>query len=574
MLGAGSLLILAMAWLAVSGILAYRQLQAARTDEQALRADISTGHLAAATVDARALRRHADAARDWAGGPVWAVAAATPGAGPVHSAHDIVRTVAALADTAVPSLIDARTDTIAGALRRPNGSIDTVRLTRAGVELDAASTSVAAARQRIDALPTHTWLGAVDRARAELSQDLGVLAPQVDSAARTVRIAGPLLGARGTQRFFVAFQNEAESRGTGGLPGQFAILQIDHGVPRFTRFGNDGTLDGVHADVPTAADYASLYAPDRPTALYVNANVSPDFPSAARIWVSMWARYSGQRLDGAIAVDPTALGYLLGVTGPATVPSAPASAATSVSATNIVQLTESDAYRRFGTDRAARRTYLTRIAQAVAARVLSYHGSSTPLLSAASRAAGERRLLVWSADPAIEAEIEPTEVSGAVEQTAQPYVGLSIVNDGGDKLDYYLDRTLSWQRSGCGPQRSVVVTIRLTNSAPAGLPAAVTQRSDVHSYPVKAGDSRLDVSYLATQGARIDTVTIDGALTTTTNGYENGHPVAVVDVELPRATTRIITLHISEPAAPGVAVVLSPPSIRPLTTSIRSQSCP
>jgi len=50
---------------------------------------------------------------------------------------------------------------------------------------------------------------------------------------------------------------------------------------------------------------------------------------------------------------------------------------------------------------------------------------------------------------------------------------LSIVNDGGNKLDYYLERSLTWTRTGCGPTRATTVTVTLTNNAPAtGLPPA------------------------------------------------------------------------------------------------------
>jgi len=59
----------------------------------------------------------------------------------------------------------------------------------------------------------------------------------------------------------------------------------------------------------------------------------------------------------------------------------------------------------------------------------------------------------------------------------------------------------TWRRTGCGSTRQTTVTITLTNNAPAsGLSPYVTGRIDSHSYPVKRGDNRLEVSYLATQG--------------------------------------------------------------------------
>ena len=122
------------------------------------------------------------------------------------------------------------------------------------------------------------------------------------------------------QRYFVAFQNEAEARGTGGLPGAFAILRADHGKLSFERFETDNTLGRCRPGSTSATTTTRSTARRRATSLYINSNVSPHFPYAAQIWIAMWKKFSGQRLDGAFAVDPTALSYLLAVTGPARLP--------------------------------------------------------------------------------------------------------------------------------------------------------------------------------------------------------------------------------------------------------------
>ena len=88
------------------------------------------------------------------------------------------------------------------------------------------------------------------------------------------------------------------------------------------------------------------------------------------------------------------------------------------------------------------------------------------------------------------------------------------------------------------------MTITLTNNAPAaGLPPIVTGREDSHSYPIKVGDNRLAVSYFATQGAVLHSVTVAGRPGTGRIGIECGHPVYTIDVELPRGSSRTIVLH-------------------------------
>ncbi len=119
-----------------------------------------------------------------------------------------------------------------------------------------------------------------------------------------------MLGESGVKRYFVGFLNDAEARGIGGLPGAFAILTVDHGKLAFTHFESDSALDGISAKVDLGSDYAAAYGRDDPTDLYINSDVSPDFTDAAQIWASMWEQQSGEKVDGAIALDPTALSYL------------------------------------------------------------------------------------------------------------------------------------------------------------------------------------------------------------------------------------------------------------------------
>jgi hypothetical protein len=391
-----------------------------------------------------------------------------------------------------------------------------------------------------------------------------------------VRILPTMLGGNGPKRYFLAFQNEAEARGTGGLPGAFAIIEADHGKLKFTRMESDNTLTGVAATVDFGPDYRHLYGGGDGPTLYVNGNLSPNFPYAAQTWASMWKNHSGQKVDGVIAVDPTALGYLLKVTGPAILPDR-----SQINGANAVALTQATSYARFpGTSNAAtskRKLYLLEVASAASKKILDSRGEPTALLRAAGKGAGERRLLVWSSDPAVQKDLAQTSVSGVVPRTTAPYSGLSVVNAGGTKLDYYLDRSLAWQRTGCGPTRQTTVTITLTNNAPAsGLPSYVTSRYDSRQHDARTGDSRLAVSYFATQGARLESVTLAGRpgnRMAGRMGTELGHPVYTIDVELPRGQSRAIVLKMSEPAGIGAPIVLRQPLVRPLGVTLEDAVC-
>ena len=182
---------------------------------------------------------------------------------------------------------------------------------------------------------------------------------------------------------------------------------------------------------------------------------------------------------------------------------------------------------------AARKAYLVQVAKAVSSK-LTRGGDTTDLLRAASKAASQRRIVAWSANPTLEANIAAAGYGGIVQGSSTPFSGFTVVNAAGTKLDYYLERSMSYQRTGCGAGSEVVASLKLVNNAPAsGLPAYVTFRADHPPRGAKPGDNRLIVSYYASKGATISSVLIDGKPVAFTTAPENGLVTVSVDQELP-----------------------------------------
>ena len=569
LLGAALLVVIGGIWLIVTGLLVRSQLQDVRAEVHQLRDEVAQGQLAQARVTLASLQTHADRAHTLSTGPAWAVASVVPwGGDPIDTVRGLASDVDKLAHRTLPALLAARQQLDPTTLRRPDGSVDLAPIVRVAPTLAAADSAVSGATKDVRSLPGSTWLSPVDSARSDILSALEKIAGTVRSADLGAHIVPPMLGVDGTKRYFVGFQNEAEARGTGGLPGAFGILEVTHGKAKFERFEKDSFLSFLPTGLNFGPDFNDLYDGYDATSVYINSDASPHFPYAAQVWTAMWQKKTGQHLDGALSVDPTALSYLLGPTGPVTL-----SDGTVVDANNVVPMTQSTIYARFPNSE-QRKAYLVKIARAVSKHILDSHAATSSLVDAVGRAIGERRFMVWSADPAVEADLLKTATSGAVPETKAPYASVWLTNAGGNKLDYYMTGSLKWQRTGCGSTRHVVATISLTNNAPAsGLTPYVTNRSDIHDYPVRPGDARDFVSYAATEGAGLDYVTLDGKRITISAGAERGHPVYVVDLEIPRGTTHTLVLHLSEPAGKGAPIVLQQPLVHSLATTVSDAKC-
>jgi len=148
-----------------------------------------------------------------------------------------------------------------------------------------------------------------------------------------------------------------------------------------------------------------------------------------------------------------------------------------------------------------------------------------------------------------------------------------VNNAGGTKLDYYLDRSFTYARSSCAAKAAATATLRLVNGAPAGLPAYVSARADTAARAGRPGDNRLLVTYYATAGAHLRSVTLDGRPLSVTNAPENGLTTVTVDVELPRGATRTLRVVTTEPAATAPVTVIRQPLVRPLEVQVRQPRC-
>jgi Protein of unknown function (DUF4012) len=119
----------------------------------------------------------------------------------------------------------------------------------------------------------------------------------------------------------VLFQNNAEVRATGGMPGAYIVVNANAGAIKIVDQGTAaGDLKVFQTPVLTLGDSMEALYTDRPAVFPADVNLSPDFPTAARLMQAMYQKRKGVRVDGVMATDPVALSYLLRVTGAVTMP--------------------------------------------------------------------------------------------------------------------------------------------------------------------------------------------------------------------------------------------------------------
>jgi hypothetical protein len=570
-------------WVLLTGLYARSELLAARSELETLRNTVTaplsptstandrTGRRARTEAAARAAALHGARAHRLTTGPAWFVAAQLPGlGGPFETIRGTAGAVDRLTGAVLPAVVRTA-DELTDEAGTGDGHLNLSELRRAAPALEQASRQVAAARTKTRDLPRRTWLPAVDRARTQLLEKLDRMAPRVEDAATGARLLPAMLGEDGPRRYFLVFQNPAEARGTGGMPGAHAMLTADKGTLALSEFGHDGEMVTARPKVDLGAEFTAMYGHYDAVNTWPNSNMSPHFPYAARIWSAAWLDKSGERVDGVISLDPSALARLLASAGPTRMTDG-----TIITADNVVDLSERTNYMRYA-DPLKRKAFLLDMARAAAGQLLT--AAEDPqrrpaLLLGLYEVLGNGQLNVWSAHRDEQGELESRPVGGSLPLSPEPYAGLVLNNAAGTKLDYYLDRTLDWYPGRCtATGREVTVKAVLANRAPSqGLPTYVTDRLDKPPYATHEGDNRLLVSYYATAGANLIKATVDGHTALMSPGVERGHPVYTLDVEVPAGSSRTVMLKLLEPPSDDAPTVLHQRLPRPLLAAVHPSS--
>jgi hypothetical protein len=554
-------LLLAVGWLAVTAFLARSHLLDVRSEVNRLRNDVSDGRTGPLSPGLADIRNDAASAHRLTSDPVWWTAAHVPLLGRTFATtRGLTRAADDLAHNTLPQLAAAADQLDPAKVRRDDGSLVLSRLTAASPFLDRADSALAETRALVADLPRSGVLGPVASARRELDQQLGELAGTLDAAARAARVGPAMLGAQGPRRYLVMFQNPAEARGTGGLPGAFAVIRADNGRLSLELTGSDRDLqDAPTPVVDLGPEFNARWRAADVDRGWRGANSTPHYPWAAQIWQKLWERQTGQQIDGVIAVDPLALGYLLKVTGPIRL-----SDGEVLNGDNAPQWTLSTAYFKYPDSNERRKELLTELAEKAFDGFSGGNGGSAALLRALARSADEGRVLLWAARPAEQSVVLGTPIAGTVLDQEGPLAALILNNGAGNKLDYYVDRTLTYDVLRCGDgERTVRAEVTLKNNAPGGgLPNYVDVRSD--GRPSTPGQSRTFVSYYATTGARITGATLDGKPVQIVNGVERGRPVFSADVEIRAGQSRTLLLEYTEPPTEAPVTVPVQPLARPM----------
>jgi hypothetical protein len=398
------------------------------------------------------------------------------------------------------------------------------------------------ALRTLEAAPTGSVLGPVDAARSDAQSELAILHRQLHAGSLILDGLPSFLGADRPRRYLFGASNPAELRGTGGLIGAYAILTVDRGRLSFSDFLPIQSLPRADvSEIPSPSqEYSDNFDFYRTgLGLWVNTNMSPDYPLAAEAFWLTYEATTGEALDGVMLADPFALRALMRVTDPVVV------GATGIELTdkNIIRFVSNQAYAVFETNE-QRKLVLGGVAQAVLGGFLSEGGDPQAKVRALLRAFDDGHVLAWSTDPEMQRGLALTTVGGAFRPSGTDVVSVVTNSASGTKLDFYQRRTVSYDvRLGGGGTASAALTVDLLNGSPtSGFPPYVI--GPYKQYSTQAGENVAVVDMYCDVGCALESATRGGEPAKLSRYRMGDYPYYEDYVRTPSGETASITAHL------------------------------
>ncbi|MGM7777324.1 DUF4012 domain-containing protein [Arthrobacter sp. KNU-44] len=532
----------AMLWLDAKASTIKTELEASTQLVPKLKESILQNRPGDATSVVDELRRHTATAREAASDPLWSVAAAAPWLGANFSATaEIARSADDLATLGVAPLVKVYGSLNWDKLVPSSSGTDLEPIRKSAPAIASAAHAVRASAERLNGIDASGLLPQVAGPLTQAKQQLGSVVDELNTASDAAGLAPAMLGSDKPRHYLLLVQNNAEARASGGIPGALVVLTADRGKLSLSAESSANELGLFDPPVSVDDEQQRIYS-SRLGMFMQDVNFTPDFPTAATTALKMWERKKGERLDGAISIDPVALGYILDATGPVSLQDPQVLALTAgklpnqLTGKNVVKTLLSDVYAQIQQP-SAQDVYFGMVAKEIFGALSSGKGDAKSLLAGVAKGVDEHRVLLWSADTGEQSVLGKYPLSGSISGPSVPAAQFgAYFNDGtGAKMDYYVTRTVQLikQCTAADGYGTVKVRITSTNTAPAdaaiSLPAYVTGGG---GFGVPAGTAQSNVIAYGPSQSRIETATLDGKIVPFGAQQHDDRPVGSFTVRL------------------------------------------
>lgn len=324
--------------------------------------------------------------------------------------------------------------------------------------LDGDLTRVDEVLGDLDLGPDEALIAPLADARYQASVQLADLALSIGDALTVVQGLRAFLE---DSSYLILAANPAEMANAGGMFLSVGGLETVDGELDLDEFRHSSELFPVAAQPIDDPDVAARWGHLFPANDFRKLNLSPRFASyAGPQGLEMWEAVTGERPDGAIAVDPMVVQALLEVVGPVEVEGRPYDADTILSYALAGQYEEFDD----GVAQEERRELVAAIARAAVNAMGERSWDPLELIRTLRPTAEGRHLLAYSEDPLQQAMWSTIGVDGEV---SGDELMVNLAGLGAHKLDPFVSLSVTGGVDAAASR--LVLDVEITNATPPGI---------------------------------------------------------------------------------------------------------
>lgn len=345
-----------------------------------------------------------------------------------------------------------------------------------------------------------------------------------------VSVASAVLAGEPNEKWFIATQNLAEARGTGGILGSYLVLKVGQDKLELGEAGSDQDLArlGPVKSESLPIDTALTYGVD--PKLWQDLNPSAHAPYTARQIYDSWYAHKREKLAGVIFIGQGLAQDLVGLTGPLS------HDGVRLDSSNMADFMAKGIYAKFP-DVSDKNTFVQGMMKKLSSKLESGHLDFNGFLkSVVSNQTGDK-IFAWSSNSVLEKALISDHSAGSVDAIRGNTVWVTYNNGGGNKLDAYMHASIDYRVSITGTGNSSIssssLNLVLTNEAPAqGLPPYVAGRLDLKAGEPYLPGSNVDlISVYLPVGAEPTGFLVNNRPFSVHDAYEREHEVLSFRIE-------------------------------------------
>ncbi|NTW14992.1 MAG: DUF4012 domain-containing protein [Candidatus Moranbacteria bacterium] len=326
----------------------------------------------------------------------------------------------------------------------------------------SAADDIAAAREAFDRVRPEDVPEAQREQFLSVRERLPAVLAALQGFNRNSYLVRELLGANGPRLYLFLFQNNAELRPTGGFIGTYGLLKVDGGHIR--KFFVDGIFNPDGQLSENFVPPAPIQKVSAAWSLH-DSNWWPDFPTSARKAMFFYEKTGGPTVDGVVTLTPDVIRELLRLTGPVDMPEY----GVTVDADNFLEIVQEQVEEKYDRELNQPKKILADLAPILLDRIFSVRSASgfAALAETLSSSLNGKQVLLYSANPDVEALIDGAGWSGRLLETPRDYLSVVHTNLNGYKTDAVIRESVE-HMAAVQADGSVLDTVRITRKHTGG----------------------------------------------------------------------------------------------------------